>query len=72
MCKEGARDVYDSFFHASPPRVPVRTKQKPLRDLRNLTVLGAAAVNAQVQTMRYLVNTKVSKTATPLFMSCGW
>lgn len=36
-------------------------KQKPLRDLRSLTVLGAAAVNAQVQTMRYLVNTKVSE-----------
>ncbi|CAM9281402.1 unnamed protein product [Laminaria digitata] len=32
--------------------------KKPLRDLRNLSVLGAAAVNAQVQTMRYLVNTK--------------
>lgn len=30
-----------------------------MRDLRRLTVLGAAAVNGQVQVMRYLVNQKV-------------
>ncbi|CBJ32497.1 conserved unknown protein [Ectocarpus siliculosus] len=31
-------------------------KKVPIRDLRSLTVLGAAAVNGQVQAMRYLVN----------------
>ncbi|CAM9922217.1 unnamed protein product [Ectocarpus sp. 12 AP-2014] len=31
-------------------------KKVPVRDLRSLTVLGAAAVNGQVQAMRYLVN----------------
>ncbi|CAN0340254.1 unnamed protein product [Ectocarpus sp. 6 AP-2014] len=31
-------------------------KKVPIRDLRSLTVFGAAAVNGQVQAMRYLVN----------------
>lgn len=44
-----------------PIFVPRLSLQVPIRDLRRLTVLGAAAVNGQAQVMRYLVNKKVCR-----------
>lgn len=44
------------------PSLSLSREQIPNRDKRSLTVLGAAAVNGQVQAMRFLVKEKVGAT----------